>query len=204
MLSSVRLIAITDTSVVGGELMLQRAERLCRSCRPGSVMIQLRDRELCVRDRWRLGKALSRIAQSHSQVFCVNDRADLALALGAGGLHLGEASVPAARFRQRFSSRFWLTRASHNPEACQALGADAVLLSPICSPRKGAPSLGLSALERACSLSDVPIFALGGVDAKNARACIEAGAAGVSAIGAWLACESPVSFVNALGIAQPS
>ena len=201
---NVRLIAITDTTVADEELLLQRAEQLCASSVSGSIMIQWRDRELCMRERLRLGKALARITQAHSQVFCVNDRADLALALEATGLHLGESSVSAARVRARFPSRFWLTRASHSPEACQSMGADAVLLSPICSPRKGAASLGLGGLKRACERADVPIFALGGVDANNAHACIEAGAAGVAAIGAWLACESLTPLVNALGIARLS
>lgn len=200
----IRFIAITDMTVADEEQLLQRAERLCASSVCGSIMIQWRDRELCLGERLRLGKALAHIAQAYSQVFCVNDRADLALALDATGLHLGEASVSAARVRERFPSRFWLTRASHSPEACQSMGADAVILSPICSPRKGAPSLGLDGLRRACERADVPVFALGGVDANNARACIAAGAAGVAAIGAWLACESLAPLVNALGIARLS
>ncbi len=196
-----RLIAITDLTSCGQADLLRRAEQLCRSSRPGSIMIQLRDRELGVLARLRLGRELARITGEHSQALSVNDRLDLALAIGTRGLHLGESSVPAERVRERFGARFWLTRAAHRPEACEPLGADAVLLSPVCSPRKGATSHGIDALARACELAGTPVYALGGVSAENAKACIDAGAAGVAVIGAWLACDSPGPLVAALGIA---
>lgn len=202
MLSAPRLIAITDTCVRGPTELLACAERLCRSCRPGSVIIQLRDRHLGVIERMSIGCSLASITNSYSQQLSVNDRVDLALALGAHGVHLGEASAPATRVRSSFGERFWITRASHDVDSCQALGADAVLLSPICSPRKGAPSLGLEALARACGQSDALLYALGGVSAENAKACIEAGATGVAVIGAWLACESQQPLIDALRIAR--
>jgi len=118
---NVRFIAITDTTVADEELLLQRAEQLCASSVSGSIRIQRRDRNLSVRERLRLGNVLASITQAHFQVFCVDDRADLALALAATGLHLGESSVSAARVRAQFPSRFWLTRASHSPEACQSM-----------------------------------------------------------------------------------
>jgi thiamine-phosphate diphosphorylase len=149
-----------------------------------------------------MGQRLAGTTRAYSQILSVNDRADLALALGAQGLHLGGASVLAERVRARFGARFWLSRASHDPDSCQSLGADAVLLSPVCGPRKGAPSLGLGALARACRETEIPIFALGGVSAENAKACIDAGAAGVAVIGAWLACESLHPLIDALGIAR--
>ena len=202
MMDGIRLIAITDTCLVSQEFLLQRAEVLCRDCRPGSVAIQLRDRQLAVRERLRLGGQLALVARRHQQAFSVNDRLDLALALDADGLHLGEASVAATDIRARVGNRFWLTRASHNPAECHALGADAVLLSPICSPRKGAPSLGLSCLTRACQSVQVPVYALGGIDAQSAAGCLTAGASGIAAIGAWLGGKSLTALINALGISR--
>jgi thiamine-phosphate pyrophosphorylase len=162
----------------------------------------LRDRELGIRDRLRIGERLARITDTHGQVLCVNDRADLALVLGAQALHLGESSAPAHRVREHFGSRFYLTRAAHDPNLCDASGADAILLSPVCSPRKGAPELGFAALKRASVLAGIPIFALGGVDAVNGRSCLESGATGIAAIGAWLACESLMPLIGALQVAR--
>jgi thiamine-phosphate pyrophosphorylase len=136
------------------------------------------------------------------QILCVNDRLDLARLLDAQALHLGESSVGAHEVRQREGDRFWLTRASHHPSRCAAEGADAVVLSPIVAPRKGAAALGVGAISIACDNSSVPIYALGGVSPDTATACVAAGATGVAAIGAWLATESPMSLIRALKIGR--
>jgi thiamine-phosphate pyrophosphorylase len=165
-------------------------------------MIQLRDRDLGIRDRLRIGERLARVAEAYSQVLCVNDRADLALVLGAQALHLGEASAPALQIREYFGNRFFVMCAAHDPNQRAPLGADAILLSPVCSPRKGAAPLGFASLGRAFALAHVPVFALGGVDAGNARSCIESGATGIAVIGAWLASESLAPLIDALRIAR--
>ena len=182
-----RLIAITDTTLLSVDALLNRAKTLCALCRPKSVMLQLRDRDLGVRERFSLGQQLADVAREFDQLLCVNDRLDLARLLEAHALHLGESSVSAHEVRRLEGDRFWLTRASHDPSRCEAEGADAVLLSPILVPRKGAPALGPGAIATACASSNVPIYALGGVSSDNATSCIAAGATGVAVIGAWLA-----------------
>lgn len=191
-----RLIAITDTTLVAVDALLIRARKLCGLCRPKSVMLQLRDRELGIRERLDLGQQLAEVAREFDQLFCVNDRLDLARLLDAKALHLGESSVSAHDVRRLEGDRFWLTRASHDPSSCQAEGADAVLLSPILAPRKGTASLGLGAITTACASSGVPIYALGGVSADTAASCVAAGATGVAVIGAWLATESLEPLIN--------
>lgn len=202
-LERVRLIAITDVTRVSAAHQLQRAQSLCQICQPGTVMIQLRDRQLGARDRLAMGLQLRDVIRSYSQRLCVNDRLDLAGLLDADCVHLGESSIHAADVRERFADRFAITRASHDPSQCSLSGADAVLLSPVCSPRKGADALGFKELRRACELSQAPVFALGGVDASNATGCIAAGASGVAVIGAWLdAGRSLAQLASALGISQ--
>jgi thiamine-phosphate pyrophosphorylase len=166
-------------------------------------MIQLRDRELDIRERLDLGRRLADVTREFDQVLCVNDRLDLARLLDAQALHLGESSVSARNVRQCEGDRFWLTRASHDPSRCEADGADAVLLSPIFATRKGAPALGPGAIETACTGSSVPVYALGGVSADSAAFCFAAGAAGVAVIGAWLATD-PAPLIGALKIDRTS
>ncbi len=165
-------------------------------------MIHLRDRELGIRERLRLGEQLANFTRDYDQSLCVNDRLDLAVLLEAQALHLGENSVGAREVRQQVGDRFWLTRASHDPLKSDAQGADAVLLSPICGARKGVAAKGLSAITEACATSSVPIYALGGISPDNAAACLLAGATGVAAIGAWLAIDSVERIIHALNIAK--
>ena len=199
---SPRFIAITDTRVAPVSELIARVHSLCAMSRPGSIMIQLRDRDLPVRERLRLGERLASIAREFEQSLCINDRLDLAMLLDAQAVHLGESSVAADDIRQRVGDRFWLTQALHDGSPLQAQRVDAVILSPIAAVRKGAPALGLGAIAKAREVVAAPLYALGGIDAGNAGDCLAAGATGVAAIGAWLASESIEPLVRVLGIAR--
>jgi thiamine-phosphate pyrophosphorylase len=184
-----RLIAITDTALVPADLLAARLAALVTRARPGSVAIQLRDHQLSARARLELGRRLLEIARREAAPLIVNDRLDLALALGAQGVHLGERSVAPADAR-RLLPKAWISRACHDPDrVADAPEVDAVLLSPILSTRKGRPALGLCALRRARQLlpASIALIALGGIDAEGAARCLEAGADAVAAIGSVLA-----------------
>ncbi len=196
---------LTDHQLVDWELQLSRIARACRSARPGSVMVQLRDRELPVRERLGRGQQLRQLTRETGQWLAVNDRLDLALVLEADALHLGEGSVPAAAVRQVLGSRLWLSRACHDPAKAHADGADAVLLSPVAQARKGRPALGLAGLRRALETPQAPlVFALGGIDADWAARCVAAGARGVAVIGSVVAREDAGELLSALRISGSS
>jgi thiamine-phosphate pyrophosphorylase len=198
-----RLIALSDTTRCSEAENVARFERLAAAARPGSVMIQLRDRELDDRRRIAFGTKLRDATWRHEQLFAVNDRGDLALLLEADALHLGEASVRPAEAR-RIVGGMWLSRACHDPARATADGADAIVLSPILAERKGATALGVEALTvaRRAAGFDVLLYALGGIDAAGVGPCLAAGADGVAAIGAALDADDPIPLVVALGIAR--
>lgn len=123
----------------------------------------------------------------------VAERADVARALGLRRLHLGDAGVSTADARRWMGPSAWLSRACHDPDAPDR-DADAVLVSPVFPSAGKGPPLGLSALGRAARHATV--LALGGVDATNARACLDAGATGVAAIRACL--DEPEALARAL------
>ena len=202
-MSGPRLIVITDLGVAPVEQLEERASRVAAAAVPGSVMIQLRDRDLPVRERLELGKRLVGIARAHQQLFVVNDRIDLALLLDADGVHLGESSVEPADARKILGPEKLISRACHDPAAAEPRGADALLLSPVLRERKGNPPLGLLAIGAARSVAhQARIYALGGVDADGARQCVDAGFDGVAVIGAVLTAPDPLQIVSALGIAR--
>ncbi|HEY6961215.1 MAG TPA: thiamine phosphate synthase [Gaiellaceae bacterium] len=114
--------------------------------------------------------------------FVVNDDVDAALALGADGVHLGQGDTGADRARE---TGLLLGRSVTAPAQLEGLDADYVGAGPVwATPSKedADPPLGLEGLRRICASVDLPVVAIGGVDATNAAACIEAGAAGVAVI----------------------
>lgn len=206
-----RLIAITDLERLPLAELVARFARLAQQAAAGSVALLLRDHARAIRERLLLGEALAKIAEDHGQELWVADRLDLALLLGARGAHLGEASVNAQDARRWLGEGVRITRAWHDltlpPHAEQELGeVDALLLSPLLSPRKGRSALGLEALTalpgrlRARGFGG-GIYALGGVTAESAAACLAAGALGVAAIGAVLEGD-PAPLLSALGISR--
>ncbi|MBX3181865.1 MAG: thiamine phosphate synthase [Polyangiaceae bacterium] len=165
-----------------------RLSRLLTLAKPGSVVVQLRDRELSAAARLALARELRAETASAGQRLVINDRLDLALLVGADGLHLPEAGLPIEAVRERCPT-LWLSAARHSLSPLgdsPASGAlpDAWVLSPIVSPRKGRPALGLTALAAAREELQAPVYALGGVTAASAAACLAHGACGVAVMGA--------------------
>jgi len=181
--------------------MLARFAELGRRAQGGSVLFCLRDYELSARARWELAHELAVLAAGSEQSFGVADRADLARALDCRAFHLPERGLSAADARRYLGPRVFLSQACHDPSNSVAPELDARLLSPIFEARKGRPALGLAALERAqeSSTGRPALFALGGVAASNAAACIAAHAAGVAVIGAALV-PDPAPLLEGLGI----
>ncbi len=149
----------------------------------GVELIQIRERSLSVRDLAEFTRKVVALPNLHGTKILVNDRADVALACGAHGVHLRDGSVSPLLFAR---PGFLVTAACHDPARVgEYRGADYILLAPIFAPlskdQTTAP-LGLDGLRRACSLTAIPILALGGITEANAQACVDGGAAGIAAI----------------------
>jgi thiamine-phosphate pyrophosphorylase len=185
-----------STSSDAHQLLFDSVERAAAA---GVDWIQLREKdfsgkeweELVVESRRRIA-----LGGSSCRIF-VNDRLDVALACGAGGVHLSENGIPvsdACRLRDEFfSSR------SEKPDfligvSCHSLGAslgaaragaDYIYFSPIFNtPSKAnyGPPQGIDRLAAICRAVAIPVIAIGGMSAENAVSCLQAGAAGVAAI----------------------
>ena len=139
----------------------------------------------------------------------LNDRSDLALALGLAGVHLREDSLPVARQAPALRESLLFGVSTHNLEGVRAAergGAAFATFGPVFPTASKAgygEPVGLEALAEAARASSLPLYALGGVKPDNARLCLEAGAAGVAAISAvWNApdpLEALEEFRAALG-----
>ena len=206
-----RLIAISDRRVLDRAGTLARFLELASLARPGSVLFQLRDLDLSLSERLSFGRELVSLAHAAGQAVSVNDRLDLAVLLDADAVHLGEAGIETEDVRNVVGRELWLSRACHSLERAAQLEADGILFAPVVAARKGRTPLGLDALTRARDALEragrgTQLFALGGVDAESAAACLGAGAHGVAVIGAVLReahdAERLRALVTALGIAR--
>jgi thiamine-phosphate pyrophosphorylase len=148
-----------------------------RAIEAGATVVQLR-----VKAPTAEAVARGRDFRQLGTTFIVNDDVDAALELGADGVHLGQTDTGAQRARQR---GLLLGRSATSYEEAIDADADYLGVGPIWeTPSKGDASapLGLEQLMRICMAVTVPVIAIGGIDASNAAACIEAGAAGVAVI----------------------
>lgn len=190
------------------------------AARPGTVLVQLRHKELPFEERLRWGEGLRRLTAATEQLLLVNGSVELARRLGADGVHLPEGQGRVAAIRDGLPG-IWVSRAWHGgplrepqsdpegPPAGDASGSpeqpDGWVVSPVWEPRKGQPALGAQGLAEVVAeaegLPGAPaIFALGGVDVGAVPATLAAGARGVAVLGAASSLDGALGLVAALGI----
>jgi thiamine-phosphate pyrophosphorylase len=162
----------------------------------GVDAVQLRRKEASARELFPLAKIIREIADRVGAALFVNDRADVALAAGAAGVHLAGHSLPVAAARAVLPPPLKVGVSCHGvAEAIQAQteGADYVFLGTIFpSPSKAdAKPVGLEELSRARREVTIPIIAIGGITLENVGAVLSAGADGVAVISAIAAQRSP-------------
>jgi thiamine-phosphate pyrophosphorylase len=185
MASSLRLCYITDRLALGTRPLLPVVQEAVRA---GVDLIQIREKDLGARPLVELVSAAVECARGTATRIVANDRLDVALVLGASGVHLGTQSVPAQAVRRWVPVDFLVGVSCHSLDeslAAESAGADYILLGPIfATPSKLAygPPLGLGKLREVAARVRVPLLALGGIDLSCVQLCLSAGAAGIAGI----------------------
>jgi thiamine-phosphate pyrophosphorylase len=168
----------------------QRLLALVRAATQARVdLIQLREKLLRPRVLYELAVRAADITRGTQTRLLVNDRADIASASGADGVHLATRSLEARIVRATFGREFLIGVSTHTLEEATAArdgGADFVVFGPVFdtpSKRELGSPVGLESLSVvARALAPLPVFAIGGVTRENTRRVINAGARGVAAI----------------------
>ncbi len=155
-----------------------------RAANDSVEMIQIRAKDLSALDLSDLVRSVLRVAES-SRIL-VNTRTDVALACGAHGVHLPAGSMSPDVIRRIAPPGFLIGVSCHTIlelRAAAAEGADFAVYGPVFpSVTKSLTPIGIEAFREAAASVHLPVYALGGLTAKNAPQCIEAGAAGVAGI----------------------
>lgn len=152
-------------------------------------LIQIREKRLTAKRVFELAEQAVKLTKNSKTKLLVNDRADIALAAGADGVHLPGNSLSAGIVRSAFPARFIIGVSAHSLEEVEKArdeGADFATFSPIFTTASkagyGAPQ-GIAKLrEVAETVGEFPIIALGGIDENNFAESLKAGAKGVAAI----------------------
>jgi thiamine-phosphate pyrophosphorylase len=167
-------------------------ESISHAIAAGINWLQIREKDLDTRKLLEVARFAMAKAHATSTRVVINDRLDVALAVNAAGIHLGEKSLPLDMVSEwrRSSGRtdFLIGVSCHSLEAaCAAAagGADYIFFGPVfATPSKaafGAPQ-GIDRLREVCASVKIPVLAIGGLNLDNARDCLKAGASGIAAI----------------------
>jgi len=204
MADSCLLYYITDRAQFPGDEPARRRallSKIAEASHCGVDYIQLREKDLTARELEILAREAVAIVsenmlasnhQPRSTRLLINSRTDVALAVGADGVHFRSDDISSSEVRRIWTLRGAGTPARERPAitiSChtkadilhaESDGADFAVFAPVFEKKNAAPAV-LEALRDACQ-AKIPVLALGGVTIENAAACLQAGAAGVAAI----------------------
>ncbi len=173
---------VADASLAGGRPLIDLAREAIAA---GLQVFQYREKTLPPRDKYPIALALADLARHTNTTFIVNDDIDLALAVEAHGVHLGQEDFPLEIARRILGSKMLIGCSAHTFEqakAAEADGADYLGAGPIyeSTTKMARPPLGCEKLREICGAVRIPVYAIGGVTVERCADVLAAGAKGVA------------------------
>lgn len=189
-----KLYLITDRKGLPGARTLISAVR--QALKGGVRALQLREKDLDTRKLLDLAYKMRTLTKEYGAGLFINDRFDVALAVGADGVHLTQDSIPAGAVRDAVRKKLVIGVSTHSlreAEEAERGGADFITFGPVYetpSKRKYGTPAGLENLSRVSKKMTLPVFALGGIKGHNIQEVKEHGAYGVSMISGIFSADS--------------
>ena len=183
------LYIILDPSVCPARPLV---EVLTAAAEAGASLFQYRNKTASIKEAYVEALALRRAAAKAGVLFIINDRCDLAMAIDADGVHLGQGDLPLDLARKVMGPDKLIGISTHNPDQVREATAgkpDYLGFGPIFKPgskQDHDPVVGLERLRAIRSLTSLPVFAIGGIQLDQVREVILARADGVAVISAIL------------------
>ena len=182
-----KIYPITDRELSG----LSHAEQVQRLIDGGATFIQLREKHLSPLDFFREAEAAAKVADHNRVSLIINDRVDIAMAIGAGGAHLGQDDLPVESARRLVRADALIGFSTHTQpqmERAVRLPIDYVAFGPVFPTRTKQdhdPTVGLDQLRAVKTIAaELPLVAIGGITAANLQIVLEASADSVAVISA--------------------
>lgn len=181
------LYLITEASLSQGRKTIEIVKEAAAA---GVDVVQMREKNLSLREKFQLGKEIKKICEKYKADFIVNDRLDLALALGADGVHLGQSDLPLRSARSIAGPELIIGITAWQDEeiaAAEAGGADyigvgAVFATASKKLNKRKNGIGLARIEAVKKKTKLPLIAVGGLNKNNSAQVIARGADTISVI----------------------
>jgi len=194
------LCLVTDRTLMS---TLTLAEAVAQAIAGGVTMVQLREKEASSAEMYSLAVELKSICAAANVPLIINDRADVALAVGAAGVHVGQSDLPARVVRQMIGDDCILgVSATTVQEAVQAQndGADYIGVGAMIptGSKTDATIVSIDELAAIRAAVSIPIMIIGGLNADNLPPFIQAGANGVAVISAIIAQKDIAGAASAL------
>jgi thiamine-phosphate pyrophosphorylase len=196
-----RLIVVTDPDC-GAERGVLEVVRA--ALRGGAPAIQLRMKDASAREMADVARAMLAETRAAGALLFINDRVDVALAVGADGAHVGQDDLPVDQARVLGPPGFLLGVSAETVELArqaQADGADYVGVGPVYatgSKADAGDAIGPERIAEVAAAVRIPVVGIGGITVGNAPAVLRAGAAGVAVISAVMRADDPAAAVHAL------
>ena len=200
------LYLILDPSVCPTRPLIEVLETAAEA---GAVLFQYRNKTASMKDAYVEALALRQAAAKAGALFIVNDRCDLALAIDADGVHLGQGDLPLDLARKVMGTEKLIGISTHSPTQVRdaTVGKpDYLGFGPIFTPgskQDHDPVVGLEGLRAMRSLTPLPVFAIGGIQIDQVGEVVQAGANGVAVISAILKAPDISHAVNAFLAQMP-
>ncbi len=199
MFPAVKVYPITDVRLTG----LSHAEQVALLIQGGATLIQLREKHLSPREFFQQAQAAIEVAHSYGVRIIINDRVDIALALNADGVHLGQDDMPPQAAREILGEDVLIGFSTHNPVqaiSARTLPVDYLAVGPIFSTSSKDdpdPIVGLGGLQQVRNaVGDISLVAIGGIASENIQTVLNSGATCAAVISGVLA--DPLRITNAM------
>lgn len=203
----IRLIVITDAASAGPRSI---PEVVSAALSAGAPAIQLRDKTMGAGELVALGAILRELTRAHDALLFVNDRVDVALAVGADGVHLGPDDLPVAAVRRIVPPEFLIGFSTDQVDAALQAAADGAdylgcgAVWPTGSKGDAGRSIGPDGLDRVARAAPIPVVGIGGITADRAAVLASTRAAGMAVIAAVMGAADPGHATASLLAAFPA
>lgn len=187
-----KLYLITDRSFLNGRSLKECVEDAIKG---GVTLIQIREKDASTREFYEVAKEVKEVTSKYNIPLIINDRIDIAIAIDAEGVHLGQSDMPLKLARKILGKDKIIGISANNLEEAleaQKDGADYVGLGPIfyTGTKKDIDEpIGVQGLREITENIDIPSVAIGGINKENAKLVLESGVQGISLISAILGSE---------------
>lgn len=187
--NSLLLYAVTDRSWLKGQTLAQQVEQALLG---GATMVQLREKQLDLPQFRREALEIQALCRRYGAPFLINDNVDLALEIGADGVHVGQEDMEAGLVRQKLGPGKILGVSTHSPEEAlraQAAGADYLGAGAVfhTGTKTDVSTLSYDTLGDICAAVHIPVVAIGGINEDNILRLKGTGIAGAAVVSALFA-----------------